>query len=160
MNATRISRGLTTSFSGVAASAAVAAVIAGPALLAPSASADMTSNNATLAGSNFTVGQSYTYTSTIPVLANATFVLIDQDVTGNTLNSTTKTPVSNWSGSTQWTPKTAGTHQIWLEEDLNGSSQYISAIITNISVAAAPASTGSASSIPIIGGLLSSLSAK
>ncbi|MGW4242214.1 hypothetical protein [Nocardia sp. NPDC004722] len=68
--------------------------------------------------------------------------------------------MSNWSGSTQWTPKTAGNHQIWLEEDLNGTSQYISAIITNIPVAAAPASTGSASSIPIIGGLLSSLSAK
>ncbi|WP_162958155.1 hypothetical protein [Nocardia yunnanensis] len=133
---------------------------AAPTLTAPSASADITNGNSTLAGSNFTVGQSYTLSSTIPVAANATFILIDQDVTGNTLNSTTKTPISNWSGSTRWTPKTAGNHQIWVEEDINGTSQYISNIISDISVAAAPASTGSASSIPVIGSLLSSLSAK
>ncbi|MVU83648.1 hypothetical protein GPX89_41220 [Nocardia sp. ET3-3] len=153
MNASRVSRGLATA-------AAVAAVIAAPALTAPSALADITNGSTTLIGSNFTVGQSYTVNATIPVAPGATFYLIDQDVTGNTLNSTTKNPAPNWSGSTQWTPKTAGTHQIWVEEDLNGTSEYISTIITNISVAAAPASTGSASSIPVIGGLLSSLSAK
>ncbi|MEU6579287.1 hypothetical protein [Nocardia sp. NPDC046763] len=135
-----------------------ATLAAASALTAPSALADITNGSTTLIGSNYSAGQSYTVTSTIPVLAGATFYLVDQDVTGNNLNSTTKTPAPNWSGSTQWTPKTAGTHQIWVQEDLNGTTQYFSTIIANISVAAAPASTGSAASIPVIGPLLSSLS--
>lgn len=147
---------------GVAAMAAVAAVVGIGPTVAP-ASAIATS--VTVSDTNLYVGKTYTITVHCE-LHSTVGVSIDVDPysaePGQILGGRAVAPDDNLLATVQWTPDTAGAHTIYAYGCAAGTPPDYRPPTATLAVTVKPASaagtdTGSASSIPVIGGLLSSL---
>ncbi|MGW4531202.1 hypothetical protein ACWEOI_09655 [Nocardia sp. NPDC004340] len=120
--------------------AGFAAISATIAIAAPFATADTTVNGLTVAGSGYTVGQTYTITVVTgsPSVSANVF-----DTTGsNTVSIGTATPASGTAttAAINWTPTSAGTHHITVT--LNGGGQTAAVGPVDITVSAATNNTG------------------
>ncbi|MGW4124230.1 hypothetical protein [Nocardia sp. NPDC004711] len=140
---------------GVTGFAAMAAVIAG----APAASADLSSNSISVAGNSHYVSQPYTLTadaSAVPGCWMVWFYDTDKAITPPGQDSPGVLP-KNGAATVQWTPTTTGTHHITAVAMLVSAQGPILGPL-DIQVTTAPTTgTGSADSIPVIGGILKSL---
>lgn len=135
------------------------AIVAAGVLAAPFANASGVVSVA-VSGTNCYVSTAYTVTATLN-LSNATGY--NNDTVSFTDNGTaigSAAPTASGTATITWTPQTTGTHTILASQWSDGGP--ISSSI-NVTVTTAPptppASSGSASGIPFIGGLLNSLSA-
>ncbi|MGW4351780.1 hypothetical protein ACWELJ_06760 [Nocardia sp. NPDC004582] len=165
MNVTRIGRGLAVALAGLAISLGAASVTTAP------ASADIVTVN--MYGTITVPGDVHYANSTYTVILSdagnghygAQVTLVDSvngsvEASYDAIGASTATDASRL--SFQWAPKTVGDHNMVVRYYWP-TTGYTFQIPTQVSVTAAPAQpggTGSAGSIPVIGGLLSSLSAK
>ncbi|MFE2958617.1 hypothetical protein [Nocardia tengchongensis] len=154
MNNTRIRRaGI-----GITGFAMVAAMMIG----APSASADLSGNSVTVASNSHYANQTYTITADVSSVASCWMVWFYD---GNTAiippgENAPGVLTKNNAASVQWTPTTTGTHTITAVAMANNGGQNVGLGPVNVQVTTAPAGgtdTGSADSIPVIGGILKTL---
>ncbi|RMI34257.1 hypothetical protein EBN03_07585 [Nocardia stercoris] len=140
---------------GAAAAAAV--------LVAPSAGADVAYDGVTLAGDSHYVNTAYTLTVNTAGVSNVLNVWIYDNNVGyippNNGNAPGIVPVNNVA-TFQWIPTTTGAHHITATVMQIGGPNAILGPI-DVTVTTAPTGgTGSANSVPVIGQLLSSISAQ
>ncbi|MGW4241760.1 hypothetical protein [Nocardia sp. NPDC004722] len=139
---------------GVATAATALAVMSA----APSASAQITGLSAGTALAH--VNQTYTVTANVGGTNAGTQVSFWLgDPSGGTPSFLGAFPVSSsGTASVQWTPTAAGTYKIIASDDGNsGSANSMNIGVSVTSIPVGGMNTGSASKIPIIGGLLSTL---
>ncbi|MEV0462251.1 hypothetical protein AB0I30_03125 [Nocardia tengchongensis] len=135
----------------------MAAVIAG----APAASADVSNNYLTAAGTSHYTNQAYTLTADVHAVSMCLFVYFYDGTTPITPPGQDSPAVSpnNGAATLQWTPTTTGTHHISaIAMVINGQGPSLGPLDIQVTTAPTPGTgTGSADSIPVIGGILKSL---
>lgn len=143
---------------GVTGFAVVATMLIG----APSASADLSGNSVTVAGNSHYANQTYTITADVSNVASCWMVWFYDTNTAITPAGQDSPGVltKNNAASVQWTPTTTGAHTITAVAMVNNGGQNTVLGPVNVQVTTAPTGgtgTGSADSIPVIGGILKAL---